>query len=144
VARVRTDVFEELIASIIWVTKIVELGTMLAVTSIRRTLLVIANVVLSSPILVTVLTEAIRSLEKSVLTTPTRCNISEEGILNFRVIKLQFVNIIANKDKDIYGNRSLKFFPDVGFEVFTTVTINNGVFWDPPCGSCKNRRLGLT
>jgi hypothetical protein len=30
----------------------------------------------------------------------------------------------------------------VRFEVFTAVTMKNGVFWDaPPCGSCKNRRL---
>jgi hypothetical protein len=31
------------------------------------------------------------------------------------------------------------------FEVFTAVTIKNGVFWDiTPCGSCKNRRFGRT
>jgi hypothetical protein len=31
------------------------------------------------------------------------------------------------------------------FEVFTAVTMNNGVFWDvTPCGSCKNRRFGST
>jgi hypothetical protein len=31
------------------------------------------------------------------------------------------------------------------FEVFTAVTMNNGVFWDVmPCGSCKNRRFGGT
>jgi hypothetical protein len=29
------------------------------------------------------------------------------------------------------------------FEVFTAVTMKNGVFWDvTPCGSCKNRRFG--
>jgi hypothetical protein len=38
VALVRTDVSEELSASIIRVTKIGELGTMLAVTSNQRTL----------------------------------------------------------------------------------------------------------
>jgi hypothetical protein len=28
----------------------------------------------------------------------------------------------------------------VRFEVFTAVTMKNGVFWDvTPCGSCKNR-----
>jgi hypothetical protein len=33
----------------------------------------------------------------------------------------------------------------VRFEVFTAVTMKNGVFWDvTPCGSCKNRRLGGT
>jgi hypothetical protein len=31
----------------------------------------------------------------------------------------------------------------VRFEVFTAVTMKNGVFWDVmPCGSCKNRRFG--
>jgi hypothetical protein len=31
----------------------------------------------------------------------------------------------------------------VRYEVFTAVTMKNGVFWDVmPCGSCKNRRFG--
>jgi hypothetical protein len=31
------------------------------------------------------------------------------------------------------------------FEVFTAVTMKNGIFWDvTPCGSCKNRRFGGT
>jgi hypothetical protein len=33
----------------------------------------------------------------------------------------------------------------VRFEVFTAVTMENGVFWDvTPCGPCKNQRLGGT
>jgi hypothetical protein len=33
----------------------------------------------------------------------------------------------------------------VRFEVFTAVTMKNGVFWVvTPCGSCKNRRFGAT
>jgi hypothetical protein len=33
----------------------------------------------------------------------------------------------------------------VRFEVFTAVTMKNGVFWVvTPCGSCKNRRFGGT
>jgi hypothetical protein len=33
----------------------------------------------------------------------------------------------------------------VRFEVFTAVTMKNGVFWDVmPCDSCKNRRFGGT
>jgi cytidine deaminase len=35
----------------------------------------------------------------------------------------------------------------VRFEVFTAVTMKNGVFWDvTPCGSCKNRltELGIS
>jgi hypothetical protein len=31
------------------------------------------------------------------------------------------------------------------FEVYTAVTVKNGVLWDvTPCGSCKNRRYGGT
>jgi hypothetical protein len=66
-----TEVSEELSALIIRVTKIGELGTMLAVTGNRRTLprlLVTASVVLSSPILVTLMKEALSSSETSVLT----------------------------------------------------------------------------
>jgi hypothetical protein len=92
VALVRTDVLEELSASIIRVTRIGELGTTLAVTSNRRTpravflrsvrrFLVTASVP-SSPILVTVMLEAIRSSETSVLTRTTRRNVSEDGILH--------------------------------------------------------------
>jgi hypothetical protein len=34
---------------------------------------------------------------------------------------------------------------DVRFEVFTAVTMKNGVFLVvTPCGSCKNRRFGGT
>jgi hypothetical protein len=79
VALVRTDVSEECSASIITVTRIGELGTLLAVTSNRPTL-VTANVVSISPILVTLIIEALSFPETSVLTRVTRLNIPEDGI----------------------------------------------------------------
>jgi hypothetical protein len=63
VALVRTDVSEEFSASFIRVTRIGELGTALAKKFLRsvRQLLVTASVVPSSPILVTLMKEALSS-----------------------------------------------------------------------------------
>jgi hypothetical protein len=75
VTLIITDVSEEGNASIIRVTRIGELETNV------RHLLVTANVVPSSPILVTLMMEALLSFQTSDLTRATRCNISEHGIL---------------------------------------------------------------
>jgi hypothetical protein len=79
VVLVRTDVWEENSASIIRVKTIGKLGTVLAVTSHRLTL---RRNTASSTILVTLIMEALRSSETSVLTRAPRRRIPKDGILH--------------------------------------------------------------
>jgi hypothetical protein len=85
VALVRTDASEQLRASSIRVTRIAELGTTLAITSYSRNLrrlLVTANVVPISPILVTLMKEAPSSSETSIRTRVTQRNIPGDTTLH--------------------------------------------------------------
>jgi hypothetical protein len=95
VALVRTDVSEEISAYIIWVTRIGELGTMFPVTSNRRTLhrninrntiylytACLGNVVPSSPIIVILMMEALRSLKRRFLQEPQGVTLPEDAILH--------------------------------------------------------------
>jgi hypothetical protein len=125
VALVRTNVSEEPRPSFIRVTRIGELGTTIVVTSNRRTLrrntrsvrrlLVKAIVFPSSPILVTLMKEALRSSETLVLQEP-------HGVTSQ---KTPCVLVTAVKDSNLTYSvklttiKLLKYFREVSLDIRT-------------------------
>jgi hypothetical protein len=119
----------------------------------------------SSPILFTLMIEAIRSSESSVLTRATRRNIPEDGIVHFAVSEhelnasvgtfhtsLRYARVTSITISDIlfdmdgFGLRRAGLWGQpialpVWSRAETTNAMKNAVFCDvTPCGSCKDRR----
>jgi hypothetical protein len=80
--------------------------------------------------------QKLRSLDRRVYKSRSEHYL---GLVEFKLshfISLKFVLIISPQTVFLYNVR---------FEVFTAVTMKNGVFWDAmPYGSCKNRGFGRT
>jgi hypothetical protein len=56
-----------------------------------------------------------------------------------KVHSIPVLKMEAEPSSETYWQRYVRF------EVFTAVTMKNGVFWDvTPCSSCKNRHIGGT
>jgi hypothetical protein len=85
VALIITDISEEPIASIISMKRIGELGTTLAVTSNRSTL-VTGNVVTGSPILVTLMMEVIVPPKRRFLQEPDGVTSQKTAFLKTRCV----------------------------------------------------------
>jgi hypothetical protein len=79
----------------------------------------------------------VERVKRSLLRTATKVPLTRLASVLFLSLRLQNVG-------PLLGNSGARAF-FVKFEVFTAVTMKNGVFGDvTPCGSCKNQRFGGT
>jgi hypothetical protein len=115
-------------------------------------LLVTVNVP-STPILVTLMTEAIRSSEKSVLKRATRRHIPEDDVFQYDRYSGRDLNFTFSGTRcsdDVLWTVSLflslhSVCQTCHSNMKSRVIAKNGVFWDvTPCDSCENRHFGGT
>jgi hypothetical protein len=137
VALVRTKVSEELRASIIRVTRIVELGTALAVSSSRRTMLRHTEWERNSHTAFSIVT-VVKTLNLISVTcySSRLCTVFSYRIMfDPALIQILFAAPQSQTSSVCVNNRAFRIpwilkANCVRFEVFTSVTMKNTVFWD--------------
>jgi hypothetical protein len=87
-------------------------------------------------------TSTLRTAPLDVEALRPRVTYSSKAIMSLLTANRICSSNQSNTRYEAVGSKVTAF---VRFEIFTAVTMKNGVFWDVmPCGSCKNRRFGGT